>query len=191
MPVPEAEAAWFLACNVALRPEGFAVMPAAPMPPAALGAVIAVIGGRARHPPRVALAALAAAPRPATLAGVRLLPAGRLGEGLLAVREAAAMGAAVPAHHGALWDGRFRLDAAADPPDGLMIGAVGRAASRLRDASELPAAVLRTLPALWEGDRLSAVPHLGWPDPACCARLTLSFAPARPAAPAPVPPSRS
>ncbi len=182
----EAEAAWFLGGHVSLRPEGFALLPATPMPPAALGAVIAAIGGRTRLPARAPLAALAEAPRPATLAGVRLMSAGRLGPGLLVVREAAAMAPAVPAHPGALWDGRFRLSAGAAPPEGAVIGALDQAAVRLRDVSELPASVLQTLPALWVNDRLSAVPHINWPDPACCARVKMWFAPARPAGSAPM-----
>ena len=50
------------------------------------------------------------------LAGVRLLPAGRLGPGLLAVREPAAMAPPVPARAGAVWDGRFRLGDAGGCP---------------------------------------------------------------------------
>ena len=56
--------------------------------------------------PRGPTAALAAAPRPATLAGARLLRAGRLGPGLLVVREAAAMAPPVR-KPGVVWDGRF------------------------------------------------------------------------------------
>jgi tRNA(Ile)-lysidine synthase len=91
---------------------------------------------------------------------------------------------AVPARRGALWDGRFRLGGTAAPPDDARFGAVGEAAARLRHASDLPASVLQTLPALWVEDRLIAVPHIDWPDPASCARVKPHFAPARPAAPA-------
>ena len=105
--------------------------------------------------PRRSVAALAAAPRPATLAGVRLLPAGRLGPGLLAVREPAAMAPPVPARPGAVWDGRFRLGDAAVVPPGATLGALGADAARLRRFSSLPAAVLRTLPAIRRGDNAS------------------------------------
>ncbi len=71
----EAATAAFLAAHVSLRPEGFALLPTAPMPEDVLGAVIAMIGGA--RPSQRALAVLAAAPRPATLGGVRLMPAGR------------------------------------------------------------------------------------------------------------------
>ena len=80
------------------------------MPPAALGALIQAIGGASYAPAPDAVAALAARPRPATLGGVRLLPAGRLGPGLLVVREAAAMAPPTAAVPGAMWDGRYRLD---------------------------------------------------------------------------------
>ena len=74
-----------------------------------------------------------AAPRAATLAGVRILPAGRLRPGAwLLVREAAAMAPPVPARAGVRWDGRFRLAAAPPPPEGAMLGALGDDAARLR-----------------------------------------------------------
>jgi len=184
----EASAA-FLAAFVTFRPEGFALLPRTPLPVAALAAVIAVVGGGAR-PGRVALASLAAAPRAATLGGVRFLPAGRLSPGLLAVREPAAVAPPIAAVGGAVWDGRFRLAAGATAPAGAMLGALGGAASRLRGLSRLPAAVLRVLPALFDAEgRLIAVPHIGWPDPASCANLRLLFVPPRPAGPAPFVPS--
>ena len=183
----EVEVAWFLGAAAAFHPEGFALLPAQPMAPAALGAIIAAIGGRAWPPARSALAALAEAPRPATLAGVRLTAAGRLGPGLLAVREPAAMGPAVRARPGACWDGRFRMAVAATPPEGALIGPVGKAAASLRGITALPASVLRTLPALWVDGCLAAVPHLDWPDSPACAGVRLVFAPPR-AATAPAAP---
>lgn len=186
--IEEADAADFLAAHVTLRPEGFALLPAIPMPPVALRALIATIRGSGPPPSGLAVRALAAAPRAATLGGVRLLAAGRLGPGLLAVREAAAMAPAVPARPGALWDGRFRVAAGASPSAGSVLGALGAAAA-LRGAADLPSAVLRTLPALWHDGRLLAVPHLDWPDPTTCARLPLLFAPARPAGCAPFVPA--
>ena len=58
------------------------------------------------------------------------------------------MGPPVEARPGALWDGRFRLQAPASPPDGTTIGALGADAAGLRRWSPLPSAVLQTLPAL-------------------------------------------
>jgi tRNA(Ile)-lysidine synthase len=120
---------------------------------------------------------LAAAPRPATLGGVRLLPAGRLGPAgaLLLVREAAAMAAPVPAD--AVWDGRFRLLGAA--PVGSTLGGLGSDAVAVR-GRRLPDAVARSLPALRIAGKLFAVPHLGYPDPGVCAYARVAFAPSSP-----------
>lgn len=185
----EAATAAYLAAHVTFRPEGFALLPRAPMPVDALAGVIAAIGGGAR-PGRAALAALAAAPRLATLGGVRFLSAGRLSPGLLAVREPAAVAPPISAVPGASWDGRFRLVGGASVPAGSSLGALGDTTSRLRGFSCLPASVLRVLPALFDAaGRLIAVPHIGWPDPDLCARLTILFAPPLPAGPAPFVPS--
>jgi len=153
--------------------------------PHALAALLQAISGAPFPPPTRSVAALAAAPHPATLAGVRLMPAGKLGPGLLLVREEAAIGPPVPARPGAIWDGRFHLAADATPPDGTTIGALGADAARLRRHSDLPASVLRTLPALRRGNSLVAVPHLDYPSRECCAGLRLTFVPRRPAAGAP------
>ncbi len=186
----ERQAAKVLGCEASIHPEGFAVAADRAMPPAALGALIQAVGGAPYPPAPDAVAALAARPAPATLGGVRLLPAGRLGPGLLLVREAAAMAPPIPARPGAVWDGRFRLARDAAPPEGAMLGALGEDAARLRGRSALPAAVLRTLPALRAGAALRAVPHLDYPDAATCARARVLFAPSRPAAGAPFrPPS--
>jgi hypothetical protein len=92
-----------------------------------------------------------------------------------------------PALPGTVWDGRFRLDAAAGLPAGTEVGALGSAAEvrRLPAARALPAAVRWTLPALRCQGRLYAVPHLGWPDGATAAGVRFIFAPPVPAAPAP------
>ena len=179
-------AAW-LAESVSLRPEGFALLPNEPIAPAALAALIQTIAGAPFPPARQQVMALATAPRPATMAGVRLLPAGRLGRGLILAREPAAMSAPVAARGGAVWDGRFRLGRDVVVADGATFGALGANASRLRRVSPLPSAVLRTLPAVRQGERLLAVPHLHYPDAATCARFPVTFCPARPAAAAPFP----
>ena len=138
----ETENAALLAARAVLRPEGFALLDPAPLPPEALGALIRTIAGTT-HPPRGrALAALAAAPRPATLGGVRLLPAGRLAPGrLLLVREAAQLAPPVPAEPGAVWDGRFRL--AAMPPGPLRAGTTLGASGRGGRGSAPPLAAAR------------------------------------------------
>ncbi len=171
-----ATAAW-LGAHATIRPEGFAVVPRA-IPPAPLAALLRCLAGLA-YPPSVD--AWCADPRAATLAGVRILPAGRLGpDAWLLAREAAAMEAEVPCVTGALWDRRFRVLAAPALP-GLSIGALGAAAAGLRKQSDLPAAVLQTLPAIRLNGRLFAVPHLGYGDGSGLGEVRLVFAPAQPA----------
>jgi tRNA(Ile)-lysidine synthase len=171
-----------LAEAATLRWEGFALLPAAPMHAEDLAAVLQAVAGAPFAPPTAAVAALAAAPKPATLWGVRLLAAGQLGPGLLAVREAAAMAPPVPAVPGAVWDGRFRVGRRAEPPEAATIGALGKDATRLRRFSPLPSAVLQTLPAVRVGLLLHAVPHLLYPDTTTCGRIPLMFSPPRPVA---------
>lgn len=171
-----------LAERVSLRPEGFAVLIEGPLEPRALAALLQTIAGAPYPPPTNSVASLAADPRPATLAGVRLLPAGRLGPGLLLAREAAAMTPPVAALPGAVWDGRFRLSLSARVPQGATFGALDADAAHLRRASGLPSAVLRTLPAIRLGPVLLAVPHLLYPDPEACACFPATFSPPRPAA---------
>lgn len=181
----EREVAAELGRCVRLHPQGWAVLPPGLASPAALAAVLRTVAGRPYPVAMDQVAALAAAPRAATLAGARLLTAGRAGEAgaWLAVREAAAMAPPVPAVPGARWDGRFILSPRARPAPGWTIGALGRAAAGLRRLrQEWPAAVLQALPAVWEGTLLVAVPALGYPDAALCAALPLHFAPAVPLA---------
>jgi len=224
-----ASAAW-LARHATLRPEGFAVLrpegfavlrpegfavpqpegiavprpgggwPGAAIPAPALASLLRMLSGAAYAPPAEAVAQLAAKPGPATLWGVRIMPAGRLGPGLLCVREAAAMAAPIQAVPGAVWDRRFRLvggagasiDASTDAPqrvrDGAMagatLGAVGADAACLRKLTNLPAAVLQTLPALRLHGALVAVPHIGY-GRAVLGDAGLIFCPANPAAGAP------
>ena len=169
-----------LAARAELHPEGYAVLSPGPIAPDCLGALLRMLGGRLYGPDGTALARLAAAPGPATLGGVRLMAAGRLGAGLLLVREADAIGPDTGVADGAVWDGRFVVSLAGAAPPGLRVAALGDAAASWRQAG-LPAAVLRTLPALWRGDALCAVPHLagrlpegaftGWTN--LCVKLTL------------------
>lgn len=169
--------------HVVLRPEGFALVTGRSMAPDLLTALIQTLSGAKYPPASRSVAELAASPRPATLGGVRLLPAGRWGPGLLAVREAAAMAAPVPALPNAIWDGRFRLRADGKAYAGAVVGALGEAASRLRWASPLPFVVLQSLPAVRFGSRILAVPHLNFPDCQARARWPLIFSPIRPATP--------
>jgi tRNA(Ile)-lysidine synthase len=181
----EHETAQVLSARARFYPEGFAVLSLGTIEPAALAALIRAVGGLIYPPPPAAIAHLAADPRPATLGGVRLMPAGRLGPGLLIAREAAALASPIPARVGAVWDGRFRLAAAPPTPlDSLAFGALGADAAGLRHLSPLPAAVLAGLPAVRRGNSLVAVPHLCYPDRLACDSWRIVLQPPNAAAPA-------
>ena len=181
----EARIADVLAARARIYAEGFAVLSPGALPAAALAALLRTIAGAGFPPPPAGVAELAAAPRPATLGGVRLLAAGRLGPGWLVVREAAAMAPSVAARPNAVWDGRFRVRPGAGLPTDAWLGAVGADAPAMRAYSVLPAAVLAALPALRRAGVLVAVPHLCYPSASACDPQPLVFAPARAAAPAP------
>ncbi len=88
---------------------------------------------------------------------------------ILFYREAGRDGLPVvpaPAGFSSIWDHRFRIEVASSAPEGLTVGALGHArpAGIVRPAG-LPAAAIATLPALFAGDRIVAVPSLGWSDP--------------------------
>ena len=170
----------WLATHASLRPEGFAILPPGPFPAAALAALIRAVAGAPYPPAMDRVAALADTPTATTLAGTRLMRAGRLSPGWLMIREAAAMAAPIPAIHGAIWDNRFRL--AKTPCDGLTLGALGPDNRHMRHLSPLPAAVLATLPALRAGATVRAVPHLAYPDAISCAGFSIVPAMPHPAA---------
>jgi tRNA(Ile)-lysidine synthase len=182
-------AAW-LGRHAMIFPEGFAVIPGGEVPAAALAALIQTLSGAPYPPASAAVARLTAELQQdrvtgRTLGGIVIRPAGRLGAGWLLAREVAAIGPAVRAGKGAMWDRRFRLLNADALPDGTIIEAVGADAARLRRHSHLPAYVLSSLPSLRHNGKLAAVPHLGYPDFAAVAMLRLQFSPARPVACAP------
>jgi tRNA(Ile)-lysidine synthase len=162
----ERDAADFLARCVVLRPEGFAVLHADTAPSAALAALLRVIGGANYPPDRAAIAGLAAALRPATLGGVRIAAAGKLGPGWLLAREFCACAPPVAAVPGAVWDNRFRL---AEGVKGASFGALGEAARDFRRQSDLPALVLQTLPCLrLHGKTWAAPARFTPPAPVTC-----------------------
>ena len=158
-----------LAAQARLHPEGYAVRRAGAVSAPALAALLRMIGGAA--PAGAAAGGRAGrAPRAATLGGVRVQPAGRLGPGWLFTREAAAMAPPVPGRPGAgvgraVPPRRRRVR----PPAGAELGALGARAAALRRlpaARGLPAAVLADpAGAAACGPELFAVPQLGYPDP--------------------------
>jgi tRNA(Ile)-lysidine synthase len=178
----ETEAARELAGRTAIRPEGFALLSPGRIGAVALGSLIQTIGG-APYPPNPArINELAANPRPAAVAGVRLVPAGRFGDGLLIVREEAAVMQPIEARPDTIWDHRFRLIGRQAFPGGATIGKLGDDAARFRDMTDLPSVVLRTLPAMRFVDFLAAVPHLCYVAGAYNAATTILFTPPRPVA---------
>ncbi|MGH7119729.1 MAG: tRNA lysidine(34) synthetase TilS [Acetobacteraceae bacterium] len=182
----EAKHCSILAERASLYDAGYALLTPGPIAPAVLASLLRIIAGVPFAPSEARIVALAACPHAATVAGARLLPAGRLGPGWLLVREACAMAQPIPAIPGVRWDRRFRLAASARPPLAARLGALGaRSAADLRRRSTLPAVVLATLPALRVGEELVAVPHLGYPCREVCARLPIRFSPNQPAAGAP------
>lgn len=107
-----------------------------------------------------------------TLAGCRIVPAGC--DLVLIAREPAAIGPPLSLAPGmtALWDGRFEVCLPADAPQPALVAALGapgrrRLRGRVREEAwrAVPAPVRPSLPALWLGDEVAAVPHLGlaWP----------------------------
>jgi tRNA(Ile)-lysidine synthase len=103
-----------------------------------------------------------------TLGGCSLVP----GEDwVLICREAARMAPPVTLIPGrpVRWDGRFVAELAEDAPTGLRLGGLGglgwRRLGRMAKGQRLtplPACVRPTLPALFDEDGVSAVPHLGY-----------------------------
>ena len=172
-----------LAEGAVLRPEGFALLPPALLPADALAALLRSVGGNRYPPSRPAIDRLLRRPGPATLAGTRLIPAGRLRPGWwLLLREAHAIAAPVDAADDASWDGRFVLDAAgASMLPGTRIEALGPEAAGFRRRTILPASVLATLPVLRQDGVLQAVPHLGWAAKPDWSGLRFGYRPAAPA----------
>ncbi|MCW8306999.1 tRNA lysidine(34) synthetase TilS [Acidiphilium sp. PA] len=154
----QTEAVRHLADHARIDPAGFVLLQTDHLPPAALAALIRAIGGSLYPPARTAVDRLAKALRPATLGGVHIMRAGRLGPGWLLCREFAACAPPVPAHPGTHWDNRFQVREV--PPVAETIGALGTEAARFRSRNGLPSAVLRTLPAFFDKGAVVAVPHL-------------------------------
>lgn len=146
----EEAVAAFLARHACFYPEGHAVLDAGSVPPGALGVLVRTIGGRLYAPRQDAQLRLAAQLRPATLGGVRITPAGRLGAGWLLAREPTACAPPVPATSHALWDGRFTLTEAV--PGAVSFGALGRDAAVFHGFNGLPSLVLRAMPALRDAE---------------------------------------
>jgi tRNA(Ile)-lysidine synthase len=171
-----------LADRATIRPEGFALLSSGRISPAALGSLVRTISGMPYPASPDQIIRLAARPEPATVAGVRVVPAGRFGDGWLIVREEAAIMPPVAASSGITWDRRFRLLDGQVLPAGAMIGKLGPDAAQFRGDTDLPSAILRTMPALRVGKVLAAVPHLGYVSNNMSQRITALFNPRKPIA---------
>jgi tRNA(Ile)-lysidine synthase len=104
----------------------------------------------------------------ATLYGARFVPLGR--QGLLACRELAAMSPRMEISDGATFDNRFVI-AATGETAGLSVGPLTQAGweqavQQWPDIRQtgLPMAANLSLPAIFAGNRLRAIPHLGYND---------------------------
>jgi tRNA(Ile)-lysidine synthase len=196
-------ASW-LAAHVRIDPAGFVTVARAALAQApygirrrALRDIVRSVGGR-DYPPREARldrllerlqAGLAAG---CTLGGCRIVP---WRDAVLICRELRAIADEVPLVPGVpvFWDRRFRVELSGTAP-ALVVRALGRAGPRALDPlallstrRPLPAPVQPSLPSLWHGEELVAVPHLGAMVPALArnARLRVCFKPAWPLAGAP------
>ncbi len=179
------EVAAFIAAHVPITEEGVAFLPEGTLPAPVLARLVQALSGRDYPASTRSIERLAAAPRAATLSGVVIQPGGRFDCGFLLFRELDAMAPPVAARLGAVWDGRFRLRGAAEPPHGWRLGGLGaREAAKLRRRSALPAAALATLPALFDAEgRLRAVPHLRLFSDATPGEFEVIFSPRVPVAP--------
>ncbi len=177
-----------LACD--MRPEGYAVLSEAALEGPdelalrTLAAVLQMVGGKIQTGRLDALEALLTELRQAqrvrrTLQGCGVV---REAAGALRVwRELADVAPRTDAVDGMIWDSRFRITLAADAA-GLQIGALGTAGwqqirADLAAPCRVPYPVRLALPALWQGEKILSVSHLGWARPEWTDSCTAVFAP--------------
>lgn len=146
----EQEIGDFLARHVELLPEGYAVLAVNSLPEVVLGVLLRTIGGQLYAPARAALRRLAKELCPATLGGVQITQAGRLGRGWLLAREPAACAPPIMAEAHVRWDERFTLFSSV--AGGMSFGALGAQARLFKGYNGLPSLVLQSLPALRDVD---------------------------------------
>lgn len=156
------EQADILAENVDIRSEGFALLSSNTIDARALGAVIRTISGSVYAPLYQSLERLGRRLRSMTIGGVKIQPAGRLGDGWLIFREEAAMQEKIGVAPDCIWDQRFRVVIPQKQmKEGIEVGALGDSYKEFTNRRTFPAALLRVLPAFWDQSTLIAVPHLG------------------------------
>ncbi|MCT6837791.1 MAG: tRNA lysidine(34) synthetase TilS [Bifidobacteriales bacterium] len=121
-----------------------------------MGRLIRLIGGQDYAPTRHAVAALRRAGHGA-LGRACLTPLKGQERGWMLYREARNLAGAMPAHTGQWWDGRWRYYG--PEYSDVVIAALGMHATRWREGRDVPACILPSLPALWRGEELVAVPE--------------------------------
>ena len=171
--VAEAALASGLGSGVSVHPAGWAAV-VEPLSEEGWAALIWTVSGRI-HPPRREGVRGVQAACGGTLHGVRVTR-GMVG------REAAAMGRAVPATTGAVWDGRFVVRRTVE---GAMLGGGGPGAGRLRRGRGAPSWIIETMPTLRVGMDLLMTPHLSYRGARTCPSVQVEFRPSRPLAGAP------
>ena len=129
-----------------------------------LSRLVAAVGG-AEHVPRLERLERLFGELVAGLSGGRTLGGCRVAPwrgSVVVSREAARIEPPVELRAGGalLWDGRFAVRVAEAAPSGLRLGALG--GRRVAGGEKWPAAVRTTLPAIYDDDAVSAVPHLGY-----------------------------
>ena len=198
----EAATARVCAGTVSLYPSGYATVDSARLiqeqPEVGLwvlAAIITAVGGRVYGPRSERLDRLYRSVRDNEISRARTLAGCRVGPwrgGLMVSREMAAASGAVrvPPDGGTLrWDRRFRADFPSQRPENLWLGALGHegmaqirsAVPALADA--IPGVVRPTVPTIWRGDTVLAVPHLGYKrfgDDAVASLAKIAFMPPQP-----------
>jgi tRNA(Ile)-lysidine synthase len=186
-----------IARALALHPAGFAVLDPAILAAAdpemamrLLSRAVSCLGGL-RYPARAArlarlLAAITQPPQRArTLGGCRFVPwRGRL----LIVRELALAEAPIALEPGAdlCWDRRFAVSLSSRASGAVTIGYLGQypgAGPEGGFGRRLPPLIHSVLPAFWDGEGVTSMPHLGYARPGLPVLLELLFRPARPLTP--------
>ena len=151
-----------------------------------LGRLLAAMGGASEAPDLAQIERAAQwlaknEGRARTLGGCRIH---RRSAVFLVGREGGRMGddsMPIAAGETVLFDGRFLVHVKRGPAGGLTIGRLGRGKNRgIARPPALPAFVFETLPALFHGDTVAAVPQLGYgregPEAAVLAEVTPSIA---------------
>lgn len=201
----ETATARFCALTILMYPSGYAIFDSkrlAQVQPeigrGALAAIITAVNGRVYGPRSERLNRLYQSARDNKIGRARTLAGCRVGPWrgrLLVSREVAAKTdpVRIPSGGGVLrWDGRFCAVFRTAGDGNLWLRALGReglaqiGAARGPIADAIPDVVRPTLPTIWRGDLVLAVPHLGYKrigGPAGAGMVKMAFVPPQPMSP--------